>query len=874
LIRARAAQRLALSRPAEGIDELALVEAEATAETDWPAAAVAATGTAWVMRELYRHPEASASVTRALNAAGMAGSTELESRALYVRAMIALEVGEADKSTSDIARARELGGSDSEALFGLSVIADTVGETNESIRLVRVVLADPGCPLDVRLKALNNLGSQLMVTDPAAALRALRQAAALAKSEFEHVGAIVTHNMGSAFAYAGDLPAAMMHFQQAEEQIVALGSPAAEHLLGVARVLGDLHLLPEARSAAARAVTQLEGEGGALVRADALLQLAGLARVDGDAATASAALADARRLYETQSRWYGVALADAEAASLAFEQGESTAEWAVRAAAAATRLSVLGKVVESAKARWIAGEIEAVLGRPAVAAEHWSDEIFDRPAADADLARLARCRAAAARHDHDTALRIAESGLAGVDEAAALAQDVDLRFRVGRRRAAFEQAYRQSLASVDPTVALDGMLRRRPPSPVSWSDVPRGVAEDLAAWRECERRLRSGEFTREASAEQIAALRRHAAGLEQRLRRARWSAAATEDRPATIGEAPEETRPCGIEGVVDQLDGRDLLALIHVDSDLIAYTVTGGKVARHAIGPWEDVSTTARRLSGLLSRRSLRMRSDVAATRPEASGPLDLRIDRTRRDLDRWLAPALTAVGDSVVVLADRDLDGVAWGAVHGLFERSVQVAALEAPQSRAVREPRAPQRWKVLLGGGPALGHAGEELESLALVWSTRRPTIEPALTARALLDRFGSDVVHVAAHGELRQDNPQFAALSLADGPVSVGELLDCEVVPRVLYLSSCWLGARPSRSPVPGVAAMLAQRGVHEIVASTTALDDAAAPALATHVHRAVERGASTADGLRGARAEPSLSAGERLSRACVNSFVALR
>jgi tetratricopeptide (TPR) repeat protein len=797
--------------------------------------------------------------------------------------MISLERGLTTDSKADVAAALELGECDTDALLALSVIADNLGETRESVRLLRELLAVEDCADSVRLKALNNLGSHLTATAPTEALDILKQAAALASQGFDHVSAVISHNIGSAYAYSGDLPAAMAAFHQAEQQLAKLGSPSVEHLLEVARIFGELQLVPEARSAAARAVGQLGGEGGAMVRADALLRLSMLARCDGDVPAAMRALEEATTLFGSQSRPYGLAAVVVERGSIALDHGGLTNELAEEVESAATQLASLGKVPESASARLLAAELYSRCGAPERAAAQWRDAIFNEPGVDQASAMVAKCRLAQHLGDPVEAMRAALDAMDHIDATVTLAQDCDLRFRMGVRRPQFELIHRDALRGSDPSKILDLLLQSRPPAPLLAAKVDLTLEADVESWRECERLLGSEEFLQSCSPEQLVALRRRSNALEQHLRTQRWSlsAARTAGRFDPESHSQQHGAPGGLESVSEDLNLRDLLAVVRMGDEAVGLTLSDGRPHLTRLCPWELLLTDVSRLGRLLARLAMASSRHGEPATGGAVTRRDSLIEQIRHcsaTLGDVLRPALERVGDTVVLLTDRRLDGVPWCVIEDLGQRCVQVAAYEAPRSlwtRADAGPHStPSEATVMLGAGPGLVHAAEELARLAEVWVDRTVRVEGRLRSSTLLDSFNSHVVHLAAHGELRQDSPLFATLSLCDGPVTIAELLQQPRMPNVVCLSACSLGGRPQRSVVAGVVPMMLQYGISEAVAATVALSDAYAPSLAEVVHRSLADGQSAARGLQRARLERTTSPQEHLARCTMSSFVALR
>jgi tetratricopeptide (TPR) repeat protein len=170
------------------------------------------------------------------------------------------------------------------------------------------------------------------------------------------------HNRGFAAYSAGDLPAALRRFADAE----AAGLDADRHPEGLvdrAQTLAAAGLTGEARPVLARAATLLarSGRGGPL--AEATLAVAHCALRAGDPAVAAEAAADAARWFRAQGRDGWLAAARAVRLTARLRSGARVPVAAVRAAA-----------VDCDRHRWVLAAAELRLtaagwARPAVARE-------------------------------------------------------------------------------------------------------------------------------------------------------------------------------------------------------------------------------------------------------------------------------------------------------------------------------------------------------------------------------------------------------------------------------------------------------------------------------------------------------------------------
>jgi len=125
----------------------------------------------------------------------------------------------------------------------------------------------------------------------------------------------------------------------------------------------------------------------------------------------------------------------------------------------------------------------------------------------------------------------------------------------------------------------------------------------------------------------------------------------------------------------------------------------------------------------------------------------------------------------------------------------------------------------------------------------------VPPVLTA---LD--GADIAHIAAHGIFRADNPMFSHLSLADGPLTVYDLLPVRHPPRLMVLSACEAGRSAvfDGNELMGLAAAVLGLGTRTLIASVCPVDDEAASGLMVDLYRRLQAGAGPAEALAAARA----------------------
>jgi CHAT domain-containing protein len=155
-----------------------------------------------------------------------------------------------------------------------------------------------------------------------------------------------------------------------------------------------------------------------------------------------------------------------------------------------------------------------------------------------------------------------------------------------------------------------------------------------------------------------------------------------------------------------------------------------------------------------------------------------------------------------------------------------------------------------VLLVAGPDIRHADEEVRTLAELYPGARVLSGADATVGAVAAAMATaTVVHIAAHGVFRSDNPLFSTLQLHDGPLSVHELEGLPRVPETVVLSACSSG-RSGVLPgdeLLGTSAALMSLGVRALAAPLVPIADRAAVPVALALHRGLRRGRPLADSL---------------------------
>jgi CHAT domain-containing protein len=178
-----------------------------------------------------------------------------------------------------------------------------------------------------------------------------------------------------------------------------------------------------------------------------------------------------------------------------------------------------------------------------------------------------------------------------------------------------------------------------------------------------------------------------------------------------------------------------------------------------------------------------------------------------------------------------------------------------------------------VLVAAGPGLPGAGAEAAAVAAIHGSTA-LVPPASTVSAVLAalRDGS-LVHLAAHGRLRADNPLFSEIRLADGPLVVYDIERLPAVAHTVVLAACDVGrsAVPAGGELLGLSATLLAAGTAQLVASVLPVPDAETAPLMVAFHRLLAAGTPAAAAL--ATAQQRLADAEPASLAAAAGFVCI-
>ncbi|MBK9712913.1 MAG: CHAT domain-containing protein [Kouleothrix sp.] len=640
----------------------------------------------------------------------------------------------------------------------------------------------------------------------------------------------------------------------------------------VQRAMVECYLLlnryTEARDLARQVIASYQSFGATYKQGMALLHLATAAAHLSDFAGAQAALDSAEAIFASLGASAWIATARLRRSRIALLQGDPALARSEALAAAATFESG-GQQVSYAEASLLRGQALLALGDPASAAD--GAETALRVARRSNVAALRysahlllgqvaeargqvpraiqRYRAAAAtveRVQRGLTLTLRPGFLE--DKQAALRSLIALYLRAGRTGCAFEAIERAK------SQVLLGYLSNR--ERLRWSsDDPRSreligelnrLREEhhwfyrLAHERPADEQARPSGFDPQQAIGEVAARERRMRAITEQL----YLRSADGSRIA-------QASPPRLRDVQRCLSERTLLIEYYNDGvNLWAFTLDAAGLQVHAL------PTTVEAIDRLIDQLQVNLASalSVGPAAPQARG-----LAGIARRILRRLHAALIEPFEQRMAGRGR-LVIVPYGALHYLpfhllhsgaayLVEQVELVVLPAASLATRRSPRRP-------GGALALAHS----------WGGRLP--QTLAEARAVQRRFGGDlraewaasrealqsppgqILHIAAHGEHRLDQPDLSYIQLADGQLYTDDLLQHDLSYELVTLSACETGrANVAAGDEPiGLGRGFLYAGAGALLASLWRIPDDSTHDLMDMIYGALDAGANKAAALR--------------------------
>lgn len=605
------------------------------------------------------------------------------------------------------------------------------------------------------------------------------------------------HNRGFVALQAGDLPLALRYFDEAELPV----DRHPEVLIDRAQALVAAGMAASARPVLAKAAALLADAGRGTKLAEAMLAVARCASRAGQPTVAVQSAARAALLFGRQGR-------------TSWRPAARAVELTARLAIGPVPSGVVRRVaVDCDRHGWwlAAAELRLASADPSLLVEVAARR-HRGPAAVRALGWLAQARLA----DGPGVFAACRAGLRAVRRDAATMAAWELRAGMA--------VWVAALADLGLRAALAG---GRPRTVLRWSDQCRAVAGDRPPVLPPADPVLAGRLVElraaVVSGGSPAVVRR----LEQRVRTRDWigSGAAADDPPWSF---PLLASRLGHAALVSFLvDSGEYRAVSYVD----------GRCRFHRLGKASmlDAAVRALRFGATVGRPAA-----LAVSAAEVDGLL--------------FGPLRGVIADRpLVVVPAGGGHEVPWAALPSCAGRAVSVAPSVSAWLRSVSA--APRPGGRVWIAGPRLRHAAAEARSLQAVHGGELLVGRQAKTAAALAAMDGADLVHIAAHGRFRDDQPLFSAVELADGPLFGYDAQRLRRAPRTVVLSACDAGravVHPG-GEMMGLATALLRAGTSTVVASVLPVPDRQAVGLVTRLHAGLRAGLGPAAALAAAQVE---------------------
>lgn len=818
---------------------------------DADARATAERAAGLALRQLDEVPVALRRLRRAVRVADAGASPSVRAWTRLSYAFVLASAGRNAEALTHIDAALPYvhGGDAGRARMQRGVVHHYLGRYAEASRDYAAALAVARRHDDVlgQARALNNLGvveAHLGATGRARA--ALDEASELFQAlGLEAAAADALWNVAYVMGASGDLPTALATFARAQDEHRRLGLPRPGLALDRLEVLLSVPLVDEALALAADLVAEMHARHLRSELAEAYLGQARAALAAGDLELAATAARTARDHTRRQGRTSLELVAEHVLLRVRYLSGRRTHRLAEASHAIAETLDATGWRTLAAHARLDGAQVLADLGETAAAV----DEL-------AAVSRLRRGGTATTRvlgwyaegwrrrltGDVSGAERALRRGLDELDRHRGVMSATDMRVGAG--------AHGVSLARQ----GLDLALRQgRPARVLAWSERCRAGALRLTPARPPDdpvlagslsalRLTRADQARARLAGEPTHALSRRQVELERAVvERARQ---ASSTPITTVGGT-------SVSAVCEVLGPDVLVEFVEHEEQLHAIVLRRGRASLHALGDVADVARRLERLRFVLRQLGASTPSPIArAAVRHAVARLGTEVD------DALIGPIRTLLGHAgVVMVPSASLHPVPWALLPSCRGRAVTVAPSAGLFVRAAaRTVRAPGSRQVLVSG-PGLPGGSDEIAALARQMPTAEMIVgRDATSAGVLAAMNGARLVHVAAHGHLRSDNPLFSSLQLADGPMTVYDLERLTAPPSTVVLSACYSGdtaVRPGDELI-GLSACLLGMGTRALVAPFSAVDDATTRDLMLAVHGGLARGLGVAAALAYAQA----------------------
>ncbi|MFT3743499.1 MAG: CHAT domain-containing protein [Pyrinomonadaceae bacterium] len=307
-------------------------------------------------------------------------------------------------------------------------------------------------------------------------------------------------------------------------------------------------------------------------------------------------------------------------------------------------------------------------------------------------------------------------------------------------------------------------------------------------------------------------------------------------------------------------DGRSLVEFIETNGTLGAFVIS-----KHKVEFVDGLGTNAeieKKLDDLhFQFGSLRYGGAAAA---RFAGQFKMRTDKVLRELyDQLLRPLETHItGRELIIIPVGPLNYVPFHALHDseryvLESYEVGYAPSAAIWLKLAKKKRKTVRNSLLMAfADETIPLVESEIRSVKQIFPHAESFTGDGSTVQAFFSNAAKkDVIHLACHGQFRPDNPMFSSLHLADGWITVRDILSKRLDASLVTLSACETGRNKifAGDEILGLARGFLAAGTASMIVSLWNVNDDATSRLMFSLYSHLITGESPGSSLRKAQLE---------------------
>ncbi|MEQ1604404.1 MAG: CHAT domain-containing tetratricopeptide repeat protein [Pyrinomonadaceae bacterium] len=305
---------------------------------------------------------------------------------------------------------------------------------------------------------------------------------------------------------------------------------------------------------------------------------------------------------------------------------------------------------------------------------------------------------------------------------------------------------------------------------------------------------------------------------------------------------------------------RTLVEFVETNGSLAAFVITGGKV--EFVPGLGTIAETEEKLDDLHFQFGALRYGGAAMSR--FAGQFKIRTDRVLQQLyDQLLRPLEEHLaGGELITVPVGPLNYVPFHALHNGTQYVLQQFEVGYAPSAAIwmklqkKNAKISRTALLMAFADEKIPLVESEICEIGKILPKAASFAGEAATVQAFFaNAVGKDVIHLACHGQFRPDNPLFSSLHLADGWITVRDMLAKRLDASLVTLSACETGRNKifAGDEILGLARGFLSAGASAIIVSLWNVNDAATSGLMGSLYSHLMGGEMPGGSLRNAQIE---------------------